>query len=507
MTFNTISKSIYTANQIKLIDNYTINNKPIASIDLMEVAAKTFVVRLLKKFKKPCEVYIFCGPGNNGGDGLAIARLLTHHKFTVKIFIIKDAHLSSKDFIENYERLKNLGIDITQLKNDSLNVSIPADALIIDALFGAGLNKPLAGVFEQLIYKINQLPNKVISVDVPSGLHPNKYINGIKVKAAITISFQYVKLAFLLAENESYIGECFVEDIGLLDNCIPETNINYRIITPSLINAFFKKRTTFSHKGSYGHCLVVAGSYGKIGAALLSIKSVLKSGAGLVTAHLPKCAYQIVQSSIWEAMVDVDVLDYVVSETKDVSNFNAIAIGPGLGKDAATLQALEGYLKQSKPIVIDADALNLIAENQHLKKYLKDKILTPHPKEFERLFGTTKNGYERLEILKKAADKYKCTIVLKGANTAIANYKYNQIYFNLTGNNGLATAGSGDVLTGIISGLLAQGYQNFEAASLGVYLHGLSADIFIEDEAPESLVASDIIENMGTAFKRLKLKF
>jgi len=504
MTINNIN--IYTATQIKLIDNHTIKDRSISSIGLMEIAATNFVKRLLQLFDELNLVFIFCGPGNNGGDGLAIARLLITQNIAVKVFFIKDVDESSNDLKLNFDRLKKLEIKAVQLNNENLNFSIPPNALIVDAIFGAGLNKPVTGTYEKLISKINKSPNKVISVDIPSGLHQDHFLESEKIKADITITFQYAKLAFLLAENEKYVGEWFAEDIGLFDSCIPQNEVKYKITNPSYLKTLLKKRSTFSHKGNFGHCLVVAGSLGKIGAALLCVKSVLKAGAGLVTAHIPKCGYQIMQNSIWEAMVDTDVLDYIISETKTITNYNSIAIGPGLGKDIATLQALKDYLKTEKPMVIDADALNLVAENEHLKKYLKNKILTPHPKEFERLFGQSKNSYERLSKLQEAANDHQCTVVLKGAYTAIADYKTNQIHFNSTGNSGLATAGSGDVLTGIIAGLLAQGYNNFEAAILGVYLHGLSADIYTETNSPESLIAGDIIDNIGKAYVYLEKK-
>lgn len=506
MTFNNLNQNIYLANQVKSIDEHTVKKKPISSIDLMEVAANEFVKRFLLLFKAEI-VYVFCGPGNNGGDGLAIARLLSQKGILVKVFFIKDVSQSCKDFKENFQRLKNIDIHPIQLSDANLHTSIPSNAFIVDALFGLGINKSITGFYERIIDKLNKLPNKVVSVDVPSGLHPNQFLESPKIEALTTITFQYAKLAFLLPGNEKFVGDWRVENIGLMDECITECEVVYKFIIASYIKTFFKKRSTFSHKGTYGHCLVISGSYGKIGATLLCVKSVLKSGAGLVTAHIPKCGYQIIQSSIWEAMVNTDILDYIVSETKNTTAFNALAIGPGLGKDVATLQALKGYLKEEKPTVVDADALNLIAENPHLKKYLKNKVLTPHPKEFERLFGPSKHSFERLEKLRKAANDLQCTIVLKGAYTAIACYKTNQIYFNATGNTGLATAGSGDVLTGIIGGLLAQGYNGFEAAILGVYVHGLSADIFVENNAAENLLATDVIDNLGKAYQVLKSSF
>ncbi len=488
---------ILNAKQTQAADQFTIENEPLSSIDLMERASLAFVNRFVQLFPQQTPVAVFCGPGNNGGDGLAIARLLQGMDYKIEVFIIQ-ATKYSQDFEENKLRLAKTTLNY--VKSDLTNFAIDREVVIIDAIFGSGLNKPVTGTYEKVIEGLNSLPNLIVAIDMPSGLHQDKFLAGPKIKANYTITFQFPKLSFLLAENEPYVGKWFIEDIGLDTQFLTEKDIDYQVISQSCLKTLLKQRKRCSHKGTYGHTLVVAGSYGKMGAALLSTKAALKAGCGLVTAHLPKVGLPIMQSSLWEAMVTPDILDKIISETKDTQSYNALAIGPGLGQDAATVQAVEGYLKQNIPTVIDADALNIIAKNPHLKRLLAGKILTPHPKEFERLFGATNNHYECLTLLEKSAKKLDCTIILKDAYTCIASPLHQSLWFNITGNNGMATAGSGDVLTGLLAGLLAQGYDAFEAALLGVYLHGLSGDLYTKNNAPHSLTARDLIHHFGKAF-------
>jgi len=342
-----------------------------------------------------------------------------------------------------------MGVAIKLFKENE--IEFENNTVIIDAIFGSGLNKPVKGIYKQAIRKINDLKCEVVAIDVPSGLHQDVCIEGDKIEATYTITFQFPKLSFLLPQNNSYVGKWYVEDIGLDTSFLNEASIAFQTIEKKQVQSVLKERKKFSHKGTYGHALVAAGSYGKMGAALLATKAVLKAGAGLVTAHIPKCGLSIMQASFWEAMVTPDILDKIISETKATENYNALAIGPGLGQDDATAQALEGYLKQDIPTVIDADALNIIAKKPKLKKHLKGKILTPHPKEFERLFGPVKNDYDRLQLLRKASNELGCIIILKDTHTCIAAPNSNSLFFNCTGNNGMATAGSGDVLTGLLS--------------------------------------------------------
>jgi len=492
---------ILSTRQTNATDEYTIENEPIDSIHLMERASIAFVHRFITIFPNLQQVAVFCGPGNNGGDGLAIARLLFQKGYSIEVYIVQKNNRFSEDFNQNKVRLENTKVPIKTLYDNVDSVKLTDDVVIIDAIFGSGLNKPVIGIFEEVIEHLNQLSNKIVSVDIPSGLHQDAYLESIKIQAEYTIAFQFPKLSFLLAENEIYVGKWFVEDIGLNTRFLQETEIQHQIIDQTVLQQFLKIRKRCSHKGTYGHTLIVAGSYGKMGAALLSTKAALKSGCGLVTAHLPKCGLSVMQTNFPEAMVLPDVLDYQIGEIKSTDSFAALAIGPGLGLDAATAQAVDGYLQKNMPTVIDADALNIIAKNPDLKQLIKGKILTPHPKEFERLFGKTNNHYKRLKLLKNVANKYQCTIVLKDAYTCIASPKHNSLWFNCTGNNGMATAGSGDVLTGLIAGLLAQKYSSFEASLLGVYLHGLAGDLYIKKNATHSLIASDLIEHFGQAFQ------
>jgi len=492
---------ILDARQTNATDQFTIENEPVRSIDLMERAAIAFVDRFSSIFPKQGEVAVFCGPGNNGGDGLAIARLLHQKGYTISAFYIHTDQKFSLDFLENKAKLENEDVLLVDLNENHASFKVDDSTILIDAIFGSGLNKPVKGIFKNTIEQLNQLANTTISVDVPTGLHQDKYIKGEKVRADYTIAFQFPKLSFLLPENELYVGKWFVEDIGLDIRFLKEEQIQYQIIDKVVLKLFLKERNRQSHKGTYGHALIVAGSYGKMGAALLCTKAALKAGCGLVTAHLPKCGLAIMQSSLWEAMVLPDMLDKIISEAKDTQPYAALALGSGLGQDAATIQSVEAYLKQNIATVVDADALNIIANHSHLKKLVNGKILTPHPKEFERLFGKAKNNYHRLEILKSASAELDCTIILKDAYTCIASPLHNSLWFNTTGNNGMATAGSGDVLTGLIAGLLAQGYTSFEAAIVGVYLHGLSGNLYIEKHAPHSLIATDLIQYFGKAFQ------
>jgi len=494
---------ILDAGQTRAVDQFTIENEPIKSLDLMERASKAFLNRFLALFPTHKEVAVFCGPGNNGGDGLAIARLLKQKEYSLNVFYIHKSQKFSQDFLKNKSRLENEGISLTELNEDKTTFKVQESAIIIDAIFGSGLNKPVAGIFKRVIEHLNQISNTVVSVDMPSGLNQDKYIEGEKVQADYTITFQFPKLSFLLSENERYVGKWFVENIGLDTRFLNKEEIQHQVIDKKFLQHFLKERKRCSHKGTYGHCLIVAGSYGKMGAALLCAKATLKAGCGLVTAHLPKCGLAIMQSTLWEAMVIPDVLDKIISETKDIQPYTALAIGPGLGQDAATVQAVEAYLKQNIAAVIDADALNIIASHSHLKKLLVGKILTPHPKEFERLFGKSENSYHRLEILKNASTELQCTIILKDAYTCIASPLHHSLWFNTNGNNGMATAGSGDVLTGLVAGLLTQGYNTFEASLLGVYLHGLAGDLYVKKNAPHSLIAGDLIQFFGQAFQHV----
>ncbi len=497
---------ILSAKQIRDIDAYTIEHEPVSSIDLMERASKAFVSCFVKQFDHSRPVFIVCGPGNNGGDGLAVARLLARKDYFVKVFTFRFASQTTADFDTNLLRLQQFGkIEIQEIgENQPLPNALPADAILIDAILGSGLNRPISGIIESIIKTLNRLDCTRVSIDIPSGLFADRHSSGTSIKANQTISFQLPKLAFFFPENHQYIGDWSIVPIDLHLDAIKQAETFYHLIDSELITSLHRKRSKFVHKGKFGHALLVVGSKGMLGAGLLATKASIKSGAGLVTAHIPRHAVSVFQQFIPEAMVSEDEHTDQFTGIRELSKYSAIGVGCGIGTSKATSRALQNiFVAYNKPVVVDADALNILSQINGWERLLpKNSILTPHPKEFERLFGRTDNEFERNELQVMKAQEYGIYIVLKGAHTCIATPGGNS-YYNNTGNPGMATAGSGDVLTGIITGLLASGYGSFSASLLGVYLHGLAGDLALEAESYESLLAGDIINELGKAFKQL----
>lgn len=493
---------ILSAEQIRAVDKFTISSKHFTSIALMEDASSAFVQWFQKKFSKENSISVFCGLGNNGGDGLAIARLLFQKKYKVEVFIVRYSENCSEDFLINEKRLKNLQIPIHNISSHDKLQTTNYKPIIIDAIFGSGLNRPASGLVKKVIQQINKSNSKIISVDIPSSLFADKHTNGIAIRANYTVSFQIPKLAFFFPENYKYVGEWETIDIGLNKNFITKQATKHFFITKNEVAKIIKPRKKFAHKGTFGHALIIAGSYGKIGAAILSAKACLQSGAGLVTVHLPKSGSPIMQKAFPEAMVSIDKSEKYFSKINDIQKFDAIGIGPGIGTLSPTQKAFFQLLKQKKkPLVIDADAINILGQNKKWIPFIpKNSILTPHPKEFERLVGKSKNDFHRHEMQINFAVRNNLFLILKTAHTCIATPD-GKCFFNSTGNPGMATAGSGDVLTGILTGLLAQGYNSENASILGIYLHGLAGDTAAKKKSMEAMLASDIIDNLGNAFK------
>lgn len=490
---------IFSTEQIREADRYTITHEPISSLDLMERASQAFVRCFCDQFVNTRPVGIFCGKGNNGGDGLAIARLLSERGYQVQVFIVEHTETGSADFQENYERLKNYHSPIHIHAINDLSALSPK-TIIVDAILGSGLSRPAEGLVAAVINSINDLPNKIISVDIASGLFADKSNqdgNPI-IKPSCTISFQFPKLAFLLPQNAEYTGNWHIADIGLHKDYIQNTATPYYFTDKAAAEKLIIPRKKFSHKGTFGHALVIAGSYGKMGAAVLSAKACLRSGVGLLSMHIPECGYEIMQISNPEAMVTADNNAKYITNLPDLSTYSAIGVGPGLGKEKETVLMLEKLIDTTQsPLIIDADALNILSENPHLlDKLPANTILTPHPKEFQRLAGSSSNEFERLGLARNFAGKYKVVVCLKGANTAVVLPNKN-VHFNSTGNAGMATGGTGDVLTGIITALLAQGYTPQNAAILGVYQHGLAGDKAAQARGMSALIASDVAENLS----------
>ena len=504
---------ILSIDKIREADRYTIENEPISSEDLMERAAGQVFEWLLKHINKYNKVKIFCGIGNNGGDGLVVARRLQEVGIDATAYVIARSGAKRNDVAIQPELSKPFPVrldchvasllamtqsgNVRPVTQSSDFPPITENDIIIDALFGSGLNRPIEGLAAELIEYLNQQQAIRISIDIASGL----FADGPSPAAAIfmpdyTLTFQMPKLAFMMPENDPYVGQLVVLDIQLHPKYLLEVETNNFFINKELIKPILHKRTKYSHKGTFGHALLVAGSEGKTGAAILGAKACLRTGVGLLSVKLPQSAWTPLQASLPEAMIQTnDKLDA----------FNAIGIGPGLGTDDDAQRMVHHMIQDAQvPLVMDADALNILAENKTWLSFLPPKtILTPHPKEFERMFGKTSNSFERLELLREKAMKHHVIIVLKGANTAVA-MPNGAVFFNSTGNPGMATAGSGDVLTGMILSLLAQRYTPEEAAVLGVYLHGLAGDIAAEEMCQEALIASDITENIGRTFSSLR---
>ncbi len=487
---------IFSTSQIRAWDEYTITHEPISSLALMERASTAFVKWFCARFDNRQPIKIFCGMGNNGGDGLAIARILHQKNYQVEVFILKHSPQGSSDFEANLTRLSSFLNPRWLADSNDFPFLQPAD-IIIDALLGSGLSRAASGTLADCIQHINQSTATIISVDIASGLFadfPNAPDNVI-VKPAFTVSFQCPKLAFLLPQNADYVGDWQVVEIGLHPAYKASTPYFYTPVCPNIGNS----RKKYAHKGSFGHALLIAGSYGKIGAAVLAAKACLRAGVGLLTVQLPRCGYDILQTSLPEAMVSPDWHWMVNTTVPDLKPYSAIGVGPGLGKDSFTLIMLKELLKSvESPMVIDADALNLIGENPELLNLIpQNSILTPHPKEFQRLLGKTwENDFQKMEELRHFSQKHNVIVCLKGAHTAIA-LPDGSVHFNSTGNPGMATGGSGDVLTGIITALLAQGISPIESAIFGVYQHGLAGDRAAQKCTQPALIASDIINAMG----------
>ena len=501
---------IFTSAQIHELDRYTIEHEPIKSVDLMERAAKAITRAVAEEWTTHTPVVVFAGPGNNGGDALAVARLLTNEGYKVRTYLFNITNHLSDDCVTNRQRLLDgrHAKDFTEITAKFDPPELTADTLVIDGLFGSGLNKPLAGGFASLVKYINQSPAKVVSIDVPSGLmsEDNTYnVRANIIHATLTLTLHEKKLSFLFGDAQQFIGRLKVLDIRLSQEYIQKTEAQYYVLEESDVRSRLLHRDDFAHKGNMGNALIVAGSYGMSGAAILATRACLRSGAGKITVHTPKKNYGVMQISVPEAVLHMDHEETAFTEAVDTDGFDALGIGPGLGCQETTAIAMIAQIRRAQcPIVADADALNILASHRAWMQQLpKGIIMTPHPKELDRLTGSPANAdFERLHRTRELAQSLQAYIILKGHNSALC-LPDGQVVFNPTGNSGMATAGSGDVLTGIITALLARGYHQHNACIVGMYLHGLAGDIAVKTLGKESLTASDIIDYLPHAFKHL----
>lgn len=495
---------ILNALTIKEVDRLTIERQNSTSLELMERAASEVFFWLMGLFRtNKLTFHVFCGVGNNGGDGLAVARMLHTCGCKVHVYEVAFSNQKSPDYQANELLLNESGIDKYVLVEHETFPIIEKNDLVIDAIFGIGLTREPAEWVQQIIHLINKCSNTVVAIDVPSGMFSDQPTT-LAVQADVVLTFETPKLAFFLSDNQKYVRSFELLNIDWDQDALNEaiSLISYNDLRS--IKALYLPVPRFAHKGTQGHALIIGGSYGKMGAVVLASKATLRAGCGLSTVFIPKCGYEILQSTVPEVMVLTDDEDQQISTIRLDFIPKAIGIGMGMGQKAETVTAFEHFLKHnSVPLVIDADGLNILASSPELHQYIPNgSILTPHPKELERLIGKWTNDFEKLEKAKAFSKTYHVIMVLKDAYTFIIDGE--SLYINSSGNQALATGGSGDVLLGIITGLRAQGYKALAAAQMGVFLHGRTAELAMEDMTYESFIASDILHYLRNAFRELQ---
>ena len=503
--------SVLSASQLREADQFTITNEPISSSKLMERATFACFQWIEQNMDLKQHFVIFCGTGNNGGDGLVLSKLLSKNNCSVSVYVVGNSDNGSDDFKFHLEKLKNFTlVPIHHIQSSDQIPELKDDCIIIDALFGSGLNRPIEGLAKHIIERINTSDFPVISIDLPSGLfcEDNSQNHSDSIfQATYTLTFERPKLSFLLADFGEKVGEWKVIPIGLNEAFLDGLHTPYYLLTKSYVRSLLKKRKKFSHKGTYGHALLVSGSKGKMGAAVLVTKAALHSGAGLVTTFVPQCGYDIIQTSCPEAMcLTSSEYDYLVGEI-DLTHYQSIGIGPGIGTQPGTSELVLNIIQQAAcPLVIDADALNILSQNPDWLKLLpKNSILTPHPKEFDRLFGSSISAYDRLQKQLEHSKANSIFILVKGAHSSLSTPS-GEVYFNSTGNPGMAKGGSGDVLTGMITSILASSHSPKEVVILAMYLHGLAGDKAQEQFTEYAMSATQLIDFIPNAFITLREK-
>ena len=497
---------IFTASQLYEADKTTIQKQGISSEKLMERAAVEIFTWIHKRMQGAQDrIHLFCGIGNNGGDGLALARHLWEHGYNLQVHVVSYSDKRSEDFLINLERLKERKIWPDTIQENSELPEIRPEEIVIDGIFGIGLNREPDPWVSKLMSHINKSGAFVISIDVPSGLYLDKQLDNPEavIHANYVLSIQAPKLVFFLPQTGIYCDQWDVLNIGMDEEYLSRTETEYELIDKYEVLSWYKARKRFTHKGNFGHALIVGGSYGKIGAVILSAKACLVSGSGLVTAFVPKCGYTPVQAAAPEIMLYTDKNDEYIEDITYELEPTVIGMGMGMGTLTQTANAMRKFLENYQgKLVIDADGLNILAQDKDLlTKLPPNTVLTPHPGELKRLIGSWKNDFEKLTKAKSFAEKYNCILVLKDAYTIVIND--GKAYVNSTGNSGMATAGSGDVLTGMITGLIAQGYDSQTAACMAVFLHGSAGDMVASKIGQEALTATDIINSIGLAIKDL----
>ena len=499
---------LFKTTEIKKLDAYTIQNEPVLSIDLMERASRVMADFLLHRLEKESRIVVLSGPGNNGGDGLALARLLSLCSFSVEVFLLCPSSTLSSDCAKNLARLRKQRFVIHEVRLDAdAYPLLNEETTVIDALFGSGLNRPLEGLFRKWIVWLNgTVKRRVVSVDVPSGLFgEDNSTNDMDavVRADCTLTLQFPKMSFLMPQAAKYAGKVHVMDISLHPEGIRRTLSDF-FLTERVDLPSFGCRDQFAHKGTFGHALFIGGSRGKAGAAVLASKACMRTGVGLLTCYVPRSVERVLQVSVPEAMCLPSNEEDVLTEEPAIERYSAVGIGCGLGCLEETAQMVKQLLAYStRPMVIDADALNILSEHTNWQTALPEgSILTPHPKEWERISGVPlTNRWKQIDSAREFCLENRVIVILKGAFTAVV-LPDGTVHFNSTGNAGMATAGSGDVLCGVLLSLLSQGMSPEDAAVLGVYLHGEAGDEAASRFGMVSMVSGDIIDALPSVIRR-----
>ncbi len=498
---------------IKRIDAYTIEHEPIPSLLLMERAASVLTKAIRRHFPQG-SFAIFAGAGNNGGDALAVARMLAVAGRKVDVWLVAPGGRLSPDCEANRESLQAMALG--GLMPVTLNIveegfaapSLAPDVIVVEGLFGSGLNRPVTGLAAEVIRHINSLPNEVVAIDIPSGLMGED--NGCNIpeniiRASLTLTLQFPKLAMLFAENAPYVGRFEVLDIGLSREAVQLEPSPYSTTDTCDVASLVEKRPRHAHKGTFGRLLLVAGSEGMAGASVLAARAALRSGVGLLTIALPAGNNDILQRTVPEAMTLPDACTTHISHPVDTARYTAVAVGPGLAQHPDTEKALLQLIERcTVPMIVDADALNILSRNkEYLSRLPRGSVITPHIGELERLVGKCGNSFERLQRAVELARENNICVVLKGAYTAVVTPQ-GCSSFNCSGNAGMATGGSGDVLTGVVAALLARGFAVADAARLGVYVHGAAGDLAAEKMGETALIASDIVDALPRSWQNLE---
>lgn len=501
--------NILSPKQLHDVDNATCEAQQIDSLELMERAANAVSCEIISRFLPSQRIVIVAGPGNNGGDALAVARLLIEQGYRkVEVFLFNVSESLSHDCDQMRKRLIAIdGIDFTEVTHEFTPPYLSKTDVVIDGLFGSGLREPLTGGFVALVRLINESGAYIISIDTPSGLAcewNHMASRRDMIHADLTLTFQVPRLSFFFEENAEVVGDWKLLDIDLDEQKIKESHSDFILLEDRAIRPWLRKRAPFTGKRDYGSAMIMAGSVGMMGAAVMCAKACMRAGAGLATVHTARSGYPIIQTAVPEAMFEPDRNEHIITDMNLHHDHQCVAVGPGIGTHEHTINALESLLKTCRtPLILDADALNCISRRPTLLSMLPlNTVITPHIGEFDRLFGEHTQAEDRLRKAIEMAKYYNIIIVLKGHCTAVIR-PTGKVYFNSTGNPGMATAGAGDVLTGVIAAFMAQGYRPEHATLLGVYIHGLAGDLACEEFGEYGMTAGDIADYVGRAIRKI----